>query len=271
MSEFNACIEKGVVSFGDDFDSVAEVTHLFGLTASKLPYHNWFKIPDLKDTAACLLTAGDKGWHNVRETGPNMDKHGWNEILSMCEWNDEVEETQNRIQEELEHPCARYVFCRESRYGAKWFKFYGVFIIDAAATRATLATEYPRVVYVRSAISAPCRKFEKVRKSFSDEEFKTLKNRMVRVCFETGVFFVADCGEIVRGEVKAWPGMEFVVTDISPDCTSVICATKDVNLLADAQRRIPVKFRNNYRTFQRFEIIRQEFNWGYFEVLQKEP
>ena len=270
MSEFNSCIEKGLVSFGDDFDSVAEVTHLFGLTALKLPYHNWFKIPGIKDTAACLLTDGDKGWHNVREIGPNVDKHGWNEVLAMCEWNDSAEETEKRIQEELEHPCVRYVFCRESRHGAKWFKFYGVYKIDAVATRATLATEHPHVVYIRSAISAPCRKFKKVRKNYSDGEFKALKDHMLRVCFQNEISFVADCGDIVKGEVRAWPGMELVVTGVSPDCTSMTCATKDGNLLADAQRLIPVKFRNNFKTFQSFEIRCREFNWGYFEVLQKE-
>ena len=45
MSKFNSCLRNGFVSFGDDFDVVAEVTHLFGVNASKLPYHNWFKVP----------------------------------------------------------------------------------------------------------------------------------------------------------------------------------------------------------------------------------
>ena len=40
MSEFNACLRSGKVSFGDDLRSVAEVTHLFGVKATKLPYHN---------------------------------------------------------------------------------------------------------------------------------------------------------------------------------------------------------------------------------------
>ena len=44
MSKFNSCLRNGFVSFGDDFDVVAEVTHLFGVNASKLPYHNWFKV-----------------------------------------------------------------------------------------------------------------------------------------------------------------------------------------------------------------------------------
>ena len=52
MSKFNTCLRNGFVSFGDDFDVVAEVTHLFGLKATKLP----FNIPGKKDALACLFS-----------------------------------------------------------------------------------------------------------------------------------------------------------------------------------------------------------------------
>ena len=54
MSKFNSCLRNGFVSFGDDFDVVAEVTHLFGVNASKLPYHNWFKLPGKMDVITWL-------------------------------------------------------------------------------------------------------------------------------------------------------------------------------------------------------------------------
>ena len=56
MSEFNSCLRSGKVSFGDDLHSVAEVTHLFGVMATKLPYHNWFNVPGKENTIACLLS-----------------------------------------------------------------------------------------------------------------------------------------------------------------------------------------------------------------------
>ena len=54
MSKFNSCLRNGHVSFGDDFDTVAEVSHLHGLEATKLPYHTSFNIPGKKNTIAWL-------------------------------------------------------------------------------------------------------------------------------------------------------------------------------------------------------------------------
>ena len=77
MSEFNSCLRSGKVSFGDDLCSVAEATHLFGLKAAKLPYHNWFKVPDKDNTIVCLLSEnGGDGWSNMRKIGPTCDKRG---------------------------------------------------------------------------------------------------------------------------------------------------------------------------------------------------
>ena len=89
MSKFTNCLRNGHISLGDDFDTVAEVIHLLGGTAAKLPYHNWFKVPNHADTIACLLSEdGGGGWHNIPEYGPNSDACGWNEILTVFEYND---------------------------------------------------------------------------------------------------------------------------------------------------------------------------------------
>ena len=159
MSKFNACRRNGSISFGDDFDSVAEVTVLFGLAIKKIPFHNCFNIPGTPDTIGCLLSEeGGNGWHNVREFGSTIDSKGWNEVLTVSEYNDELAETRNRINAELEHPKTRYVFYRESRQGTRWYKFYGKFRIDEVATRATLSSERPSVIYRRESNEIECQK-----------------------------------------------------------------------------------------------------------------
>ena len=116
MSEFNSCLRSGKVSFGDDLCSVAEVTHLFRVKATKLPYHNWFTVPGKENTIACLLSEnGGDGWQNARKIGPMCDKRGWNEILVIEEFNKDSEKTAARIADELARPLTRYVFWREQR------------------------------------------------------------------------------------------------------------------------------------------------------------
>ena len=98
MSKFNSCLRSGRVSFGDDLNTVAEVTHLFGMDATKLPYHNWFNKPNAKDEIVCLLSEdGGNGWRNAREFGPQCDKCGWNEVLSFGEFNRDSKKTVKRI------------------------------------------------------------------------------------------------------------------------------------------------------------------------------
>lgn len=154
MGNFNSCLRNGKLSFGDDFKKVVEVTRLFGLAATKLPFHSCFNIPNEKDSIAWLVTEDgglDKKtngqWHNIRTFGPESDEHGWNEILTISEFNDAAETTLSRIENELAKPRTRYVFWRESRLGVRWYKFYGVFEIDAEATRNALSGDCTRVVY----------------------------------------------------------------------------------------------------------------------------
>ena len=166
MSEFNECLRNGSVNSGNDFKTLKEAVGIFGLTATRLPYHNWFKIPGKENTIGWLVTEDggkDKSggqWRNVREFGSDMDSRGWNEILTIREFNDcdETTSTSDRIAEELAMPQTRYVFWRESRKGTNWYKFYGVFAIDVEATRATRDTERPCVVYRRISKVAECRK-----------------------------------------------------------------------------------------------------------------
>ena len=89
MSKFNTCLRKGYVRFGDDFDTVSEVTHLFGPKATKLPYKKTFSVPGEENTIVCLLSEeGGRGWHNTPVYGSAIDRRGWNEIVTVHEFND---------------------------------------------------------------------------------------------------------------------------------------------------------------------------------------
>ena len=269
MSKFNMCLRNGFVSFGDDFDVVAEVTRLFGVNASKLPYHNWFKVPGKTDVITWLPSEdGGKGWHNVPEYGLRNDVCGWKEILTISEYNDDPETNSKRIDDELANPKTRYVFWRKEREGAKWYKFYGTFLIDADATRATLASEHPHVVYRRYSETAECLKVEEVRREpLSDAAFVALKGNVVQVKFLDDIGFSADCGKIVEGSVKVWPGMKLFVTEVDPNHVHAICDTQNGNLIEAVRQHIQVGNRENFQKVICFTVPRRDFDLGYVEVL----
>lgn len=271
MSEFNACLRNGHVSFGDDLDIVAEVTHLFGLKATKLPYRASFNVPGKKNVIGWLPSEeGGKGWHNVPEYGPNTDARGWNEILTISEYNDDAETTARRIKEELAEPKTRYVFWRAERTGAKWYKAYGTFEIDVDSTRAAATSENPRVIYRRVSTTAECLKVDEAKTVFTDTEFAALKGRVVTVRLLDEIGFVANCDTPVVGRVTIWPGMKFLVTDVSSDLVHVTCGTKDEKLLDAVKQHVPVATRNQFVGAVSFSIPRRDFELGYVGVLPDE-
>ena len=238
MIKFNACLRNGQVPFGADLSTVAEVTHLFGLKATKLPYHSWFNVPGKKGVIGWLPSEeGGQGWHNVPEYGPNTDSCGWNEILTIAEFNDDAAKTATRIEEELAVPKTRYVFWREGREGTQWYKFYGTFTVDDVKTVFTAA------------------------------EFAGLKGRVVKVNFRDEFEFAADCGETVTGRITAWPGMKFLVTDVAPNFIRVTCNTEDEDVLDSVTARIPVAKRAQFHGAVSFSIPRCDFRLGYVGVL----
>ena len=258
MSEFNSCLRSGKVSFGCDFSSVAEVTYLFGSTATKLPYHNWFKIPGKDKIIGCLLFEdGGEGWTNKRKIGPVCDGRGWNEVLAIDEFNKDAKKTQDRIKGELERPLTRYVFWREERAGAKWYKFYGAFEIDADFTRATLESENPRVVYRRKSTEAECLKVDVVKTVFSDDEFNALAGKTVEFDFWDELAVLedekAEKKDAKKKEnsstVSVMPGARFVVEQTD---SRFACVVGNVERKRGA----------------RFLIPRRDFELGYLHVLR---
>jgi hypothetical protein len=256
MSKFNTCLRNGFVSFGDDFDVVAEVTHLFGMKATKLPYHNCFKIPGKKDVIACLFSEeGGDGWHNVPNYGPTVDSKGWNEIVTLLEFNDNREKSVKRINNEISNPRTRYVFWREERDGARWYKFYGTFKIDEKATRATLDTDSPHVVYERTSKTAECLKAELQKVApLSNDELVALKGTVIEFKLLDTIGFLADCGEEICGLVKVWPGMKLLVAEVDVYRDRIICTTQDESLLDAAREHIPVEKREDFKMILEFDV-----------------
>lgn len=228
VSDFNDCIRRGSVQFGDDFNTVAEVTGVFGRNVKKLPYRVTFGIPEKPDVVVCLFSEeGGEGWHNERKFGPATDARGWNEVLSVAEWNDDLATTKARIEEELASPKAHYVFYRESREGTSWFKNYGEFQVDPEATRATLSTDRPAVIYRRTSTTVECLKVDEVHQTFTEAELDDLVGRPVTVKFLDEIPFVADFGEKVEGCVDALPGAWLFVNAVNRGAGTVVCGSND--------------------------------------------
>ncbi len=228
MSEFNQCLRNGVVSFGDDFDTIEEVTRLFN--GSRNQYRPWFSIPGCENTI-CWLPSGDgmKGWHNKATFGAECDGRGWHEIVSIDEFNDDKIRNSEHIQKTVSKKIKRLVFWRESRENVGWYKFYGTFEVDTQATLATLETDQPRAIYHRISKTANCLKVEDAKRSFTDEEFANLNGRKVRVCLLNEVEYFENSDEDSVGTVKVWPGEEFTVVGISSGLKNLHCVSSDNN------------------------------------------
>ena len=166
------------------------------------------------------------------------DKRGWNEILVIEEFNKDSEKTAARIADELARPLTRYVFWREERAGATWYKSYGTFTVDADSTRATLGTDNPRVVYRRISKTAECLKVEEVKTAFSDGEFKALAGKTVEFDFLDDLAVVAEGKVKTPGGVSAMPGDKFVVKEATSHVLHVTaCSAEGEGILLAVPRR----------------------------------
>lgn len=220
MSEVNQSLREGQIKFGYDFGSVSEVTHLFGMTATRLPFHNYFNIPGKENTVGCLLSEeGGNGWSNAREFGVKKDERGWREICTVHVSNSNLEQITAHVEREIETHRKLLVFWRESRDGVQWYKFYGVFEIDAEASRETLGTDHPCCIYRKVADDFGCQKVEVEVKEIPDAVF----GKFAGATLECQLFDDIRClgpgkdEEKKEGSFRAEPGMRFRVKSVTGD------------------------------------------------------
>ena len=266
MSEFNAARREGKVKFGYDFSSLAEVTHLWGLTAKRLPYSISFRIPGAEDTIALLLSEnGGRRWKNIPHRGLNMDSRGHRQIVRIDEVNADKKVSEERCLRELEKPRTRYVFWRESCEGVLWYKFHGVFRVDVEATRASLEAGDNVCVYAKVTDECPCPKADWHLANISDAEFAGYAKHAVEALLLDEIDYRVAVEDGTTGSVKAWPGQKLLVSEVLADGVNVVCRSADENLLADVKRTDKELGAN-----VEFFIPRRDFELGYFRALPGE-
>lgn len=257
MSEFNQARREGKVKFGYDFNTLAEVTHLWGLSATKLPYRISFKIPGRKD-AICLLLSenGGDGWRNIPHRGMKMDGRGWREIARIDEVNSDPQKSAKRVNDELAKPLERYVFWRESRDDVMWYKFYGVFKLDVAETQASKETGENVCIYRKVSDEGICPKCDVQTRTVGADEFLSAEGKILSAnLLDVVPYEVAD-EEHTTGDVKVWPGQRFLVKSVSPAALTAICQTGDSNVLAQIRSAGEVSF----------AIPKRDIELGYFSI-----
>jgi len=261
MSEFNQARREGKVKFGYDFNTLAEVTHLWGLSATKLPYHNSFKIPGRED-AICLLLSerGGDGWSNIPHRGLKLDGRGWSEIVRIDEFNSNPSKSAQRVAEELAKPLERYVFWREERDGVKWYKFYGVYRLDVAETTASQAVGENVCIYRKVSDEGVCPKCEASTRTITSSEFLAYEGNILEANLLDEVSYEVADAENHSGTVNVWPGQKFLVTTVSPTAITAICKTKNGSVLSQVRHEGEVCF----------TIPKRDIELGYFKILPDE-
>jgi len=258
MSEFNQARREGKVKFGYDFSTLAEVTHLWGLSATKLPYHVSFKIPG-RENAICLLLSenGGDGWRNVPHRGTRMDGRGWREISRIDEVNSDPAKSAQRVDDELAKPLERYVFWRESRDGVMWYKFYGAFKLDIAETQASKESGENVCIYRKVSDEGICPKCDVQTRNVSEGEFLSAEGKILSANLLDTVPYEVSDEKHATGDVKVWPGQKFLVKSVSPSALTAICHTGDSNVLAQIRAAGEISF----------AIPKRDIELGYFSIL----
>ena len=266
MSEMNTALRNAVINEGYDFNSLAEVTHLWGLKATKLPYSNHFNVPEKDGVVVMLLSEnGGRGWKNIPHRGTRFDSRGHRLIERIDEVNADREISAERCRKELEKPLTRYVFWRESLNGVQWYKFHGVFKVDAEATKASLADGANTSIYTKIAGECPCPKADWHLAEISEEEFSGYTNHAVEAVLMDEIDYQILKPKGTSGSVKTWPGQKLLVSEVVHGVVKVVCSTADENLLTSVKRT-----KEEFDAKVEFFIPKRDFELGYFRVLPRE-
>ncbi len=138
-----------------------------------------------------------------------------------------------------------------------------LFRIDPDATRATLSTDRPAVIYRRTSKTV-CLKVEEVHQTFPQEELDDLVGRPVTVKLMDEIPFVADLGEKFEGTVVAMPGASLFVNAVNRGAETVVCGSNDEALLEAVKLHVPsgVREKVSVRTVS-FTVPLKDFQLGY--------
>ena len=263
MSEMNTALREGKVKFGYDFNVLAEVTHLWGLKATKLPYSNHFNVPGKDNEIVILLSEnGGRGWKNIPHRGTRFDSRGHRQIERIDEVNTDAQTSADRCRDELAKPLTRYVFWRESLNGELWYKFHGVFSVDVEATQASLEAGENICVYKKVADECACLKADWKTSEISESEFAGCANHVVEAVLMDGIDYTITKPEVKTGSVKVWPGQKLLVWQVVSGGVKVVCSTADANLFSS------IKLGEDASKDEvEFFIPKRDFELGYFRVL----
>lgn len=123
MSDYEKCVDDGVIGFGDDFFTRKEVMKLFGKESGGVGKSG---IVEVENGSVCFFDEkGMDGWNHVRKEGERLDRRGWNEVIEVENYYDEGVMDEEEM--EYEGNKKRYVFGRMNWKGMVWWKFLGVF------------------------------------------------------------------------------------------------------------------------------------------------
>ena len=151
MSDKTTCAANKKIIFGNDFNTRAEINELFGISRGAGARKGGAALSGVgREEIICWSNepSPESPWVNAKvKFGPNSDSRGYQEVLEITEENRDPSENEKHIQKIMNTPelRTRHVFWREERNGARWYKFYGTFVLDLEKTNASKKCWFKRV------------------------------------------------------------------------------------------------------------------------------
>ena len=244
MSEFNTCRREGRITWGDDFNSLAEVVGLFGIENPRVLGDTSFPVPGKENMLCCFVSEKcGGGWEYKRELGPQCDARGWNETLRYAETNFSIEKQTELIKSEFKAPKTRLVFWRETREGRNWYKFAGVFRLNRVQTENDQFYGDSWCWYDRVDTVAECPKADWRVSSIDEKAMDTMRGELAKCELLDEVECVDKEGKHIEGKERIWPGTILRVVE----------SVRGVHLCCEAQG-----------DDRRFVIPKRDLELGYF-------
>ena len=153
MSDKTTCMANKKIVFGDDFETRAEINELFGLSKGAGTRQGGASLKKVGRNEIIWWPnepAPNSPWVDAKvKFGPNSDSRGHQEVLEITEENKDPVENEKHIKKIIDkrERHTRHVFWHEQRQrpNARWYKFYGTFVLDLEKTKASKKCWYNRV------------------------------------------------------------------------------------------------------------------------------